>query len=327
MTTVGSGIGAKLQSGIESTYGTAATFDRSHEFISESFGCTRKSINSKALRAGAYTSLSARRVTTTRTVEGSVTMEVVTKGMGSIFRSMFGAAATPVQQGATTAYLQTHTLVDDPPTLTFQVLRPKVTGAEHYFTYEGCRCTGWEMDIKPDAALMLKVDYDGEDESDAVSAGAGAYPTGLAAFHYGQGTIKKGDSALANILSAKISAKYGFATDRYYLGGAGLKAKPVRNNFVEISGSLDVEWADETALYDVWVAGTSVDIDFEFVGAQIALPYNNYVKIALPTTFLDGDAPTVKGPDILTYSVPFTALYDGSTPAITLTYMSTDAAI
>ena len=52
----------------------------------------------------------------------------------------------------------------------------------------------------------------------------------------------------------------------------------------------------------------------------------SYLQISLPMVFLDTDTPTLEGPDVVSQSLNFTALFDGTSPAVTFGYMSSDTA-
>ena len=108
----GSGLWAQLGIAPEVTYGTFVAPTKFIEFTKESLVLKKTTAQSAGIAAGRLMALSSRRVVTQREVSGSVDLEVTNKAMGLILQSLMGTTVTPVQQGATAAYLQTHTLAD-----------------------------------------------------------------------------------------------------------------------------------------------------------------------------------------------------------------------
>jgi hypothetical protein len=94
----------------ETTYGTFVAPTKFIEFTKESLVLKKTTAQSAGIAAGRLLPLSSRRVLTRKEVSGSFDMEIANKGMGLILQALMGTTVTPVQQAATTAYLQTHTL-------------------------------------------------------------------------------------------------------------------------------------------------------------------------------------------------------------------------
>jgi hypothetical protein len=49
--------------------------------------------------------------------------------------------------------------------------------------------------------------------------------------------------------------------------------------------------------------------------------------VALPAVFFDDATPDLSGPDIVSSTMPFTAVYDGTHPYATVSLMSTDTTV
>ncbi|MCZ0996411.1 hypothetical protein O1L44_30155 [Streptomyces noursei] len=105
---IGSGLGAQLGMAPEVTYGTFVAPTKFVEFTKFGLQLKKTTAQSAGVAAGRLP-LSARRVVTQREAQGSVEMEFTNKAMGLWLNALMGGGGTPTQQGATAAYLQTHT--------------------------------------------------------------------------------------------------------------------------------------------------------------------------------------------------------------------------
>ena len=138
-----------------------------------------------------------------------------------------------------------------------------------------------------------------------------------------------GGASVAAVKKISIKSQTPAKTDRFYLGSAGQKAEQVTNGYRTVSGTLDCEFVSLTALYAAYAADTQ--LAFVFKATQPTLitststPFS--LQVDVPALFLEGDSPNVAGPDILTQSVPFTGLYDGTNSAIKITQVTADATL
>src|SRR5436190_14397793 len=101
-----SGLGAQLGLKTESSVGTFIAPTAFYPFTSEGIELDKTYVRSRGLRAGRMAQSSALHVGTTRTASGPITLEWLTKGMGSILNLLHVTCVTPTQQAATPAYLQ-----------------------------------------------------------------------------------------------------------------------------------------------------------------------------------------------------------------------------
>jgi hypothetical protein len=322
------GLTTRLATAVESTYGTPITVDRFLEFDSESLERKNEIIRSNALGSG---SLNLRRgsrsVVSARWGEGSIDMEVVTNGMGRLFRQFMGGTPTIAQQGGTAAWLQTHTLgsiLDKSLTIQKQ-LRDEADAVVGKFTFHGCKFPSAEFKIDKKGKLMLSLTVDAEDV-DTSTAAASPSMVATKVFHYRQGALTVGGVAAANVQTASVKVDRKMDTDRYHLGNAGVKAQPLINDFPEITGALSAEFA-ATTYYDLFAADTPAALVLSFVGDLIAGAYYETLTITIPEIRLTGETPKVGGPSLIIASHPFEAQWDGSSANMVLAYTSTDTAL
>ena len=142
-------------------------------------------------------------------------------------------------------------------------------------------------------------------------------------------TLTLGGASVAAVKKISIKSTTPAKADRFYLGSAGVKAEQVTNGYRMVAGTLDCEFVSLTALYAAYAADTQ--LAFVFKATQPTLisststPFS--LQVDIPAMFLEGDSPNVAGPDILTQSVPFVGLYDGTNSAIKITQVTADSTL
>lgn len=324
----GSGLNTQFGFVAETVYGTPVTVTRFQEILSESLERKNQTITSNGLRnATRNLRRGSRRVLTASDGSGDVNFEVATTGFGLLFNHMLGGTSSCVQQAATTAWLQTHSLGDlGGKSLTLQKGVAQTDGTVKPFTFHGSKVTGWEFSISVDQILQLSASFDAEDVDTTTALATASYAASNL-FHFKQGTLSVGGSAVAQVTDASVTGTNNLKTDRYYLGSAGLKKEPIDNDYPEIGGTLTAEFVDLTTFHDRFVADTAAALVLEFTGALIAATHYEKLTITIPQVRFEGETPKVGGPEVIVQNVPFVGLYDGSAAGITIAYMSTDVAI
>jgi hypothetical protein len=333
---IGSGLSGSAGFGTEATYGTYQAPDRFLECTKVALKKTKQTKQSTGLAAGRAVPLASRRVVTTKAAGGSIDLEVANKNMGRLFNNLFGGTVAPVQQGATTAYLQSHNLA---PTVDnagkFQSIQagvPDLTGVVRPYTFLGSKLTALEFSCGVDELLMCTATVDARDVDEGQTLVAPSYATGTRPFHFGQASVKVAATvgavaAIQGVRKLSVKIERPQDTGRYYFGNGGLKSEPVSNNFVVISGQIDHDYVDKTIFADRYASDGQFALVWEFLGANIASTYYETFRITLPALFLDNDPPDVEGPDIVKTSYKFTGLYDGTNNPLLLEYMSTDTTL
>lgn len=325
---IGSGLASQLGAKKETTYGTRVVPDKFFEYSKESVKLTRNRIYSKGLRAGRTFQRSSRVATPTRAADGSVEFEVVNKGMGFWFDLLTGDAVTPVQQAATTAYLSTFNIGNSDPSksATVQVGKPGAAGTVHPFDYLGAMVTEAKLSCEVDGFLEAEFGLDVRDRKTDQSLASASYPSSLESFHFAQCTPTVNGNPITDVFdSVDISIALARKTDRFHLGSAGLKTKPIQNDYgigsIEFGGDFkDLTFAN---LYD---ADTIFPIVVLFEGSTIEAAHKFYIRVTAAACQLEGEDPTVEGPDVLSQGLTAKILDDGTNPPVKVEIMSTDTA-
>jgi hypothetical protein len=126
-----------------------------------------------------------------------------------------------------------------------------------------------------------------------------------------------------------VSGTNPLATERYFLGSAGVKAEQVENDWRTIGGSMDAEFVTAAALYDTFAADTATTLKLSFVGPT-AISGANYptMEILIPSIRLDGSStPQIDGPDVVGMSVDFTGLDNGTDAAWQIRTVTADTSV
>ncbi|MFE2555968.1 phage tail tube protein [Streptomyces sp. NPDC059352] len=326
---IGSGLGAQIGIAAEGSYGTYQAPTVYPEFTKESLVLKKTTAQSSGIAAGRLMALSSRRVVTQREVAGSIEMEVASRGMGLLLQALMGTTVTPVQQGVTTAYLQTHTLADTAgKSLTIQKGVPLATGTVTDKTFLGCKVVSAEFSCEAGGMLTSTFEFDGKDCDETKTLAVASY-VAAAPFHFGQMGLKTGtyssETALNGVRKASVKIERAQATDRFYANQSALKAEPITNDLVKVTGSIEMDYV-ATTVDDLHTSDGPTSLVWEFIGPIIASTYAETFRIKLPAIKIDDAPPTVDGPAVVRTSYNFTALYDGTNP-VAIEYMSADSTL
>jgi hypothetical protein len=315
---------AALHIGRETTYGTPAPLTQSIESTADGHKRAPKVLESTGMRAGAQAAASDRARMVNMGAEGSIPVEFQNKGMGKLLRLMTGSSAI-AQEGATAAWLQTHSTTKDGPvgeSVTVQVIKPS-TGSTFPFTYHGGVCTGWELTQEVDDLLKLSLDMDYEDETTDVAAGTPTYAAGSSPFAW-EDCVVTVDGAPTDLRKLSLKGNMNVDTDRRYLRGTALKKAPLRKGLPVYDGELTSDFDDLTA-YDRFVAGVPVPLVATWTGSLIAAGFPFMLRASATVQFR-GDTPQASLTDLASQPMPFKVLWDRTNPAVKLEYRSTDLA-
>lgn len=326
---IGSGLGAQMGIAAETTYGTFVAPAKFIEFTKESLALKKTTAQSAGIAAGRLLPLSSRRVLTRKEVSGSFDMEISNKGMGLILQTLMGTTVTPVQQGATAAYLQTHTLASIAgKSLTIQKGVPLTTGTVTDKTFLGCKITSGEFSCGVGEMLTGTFEVDGKDCDEGQTLAVASY-SNMSPFHFGQMALKTGNFGTETALDGirKVSCKIERPQDveRFYANQASLKKEPIENDQVKITGTLESDYV-ATTLDDLHTSDGATSLVWEFIGPIIASTYAETFRITLPAVKLDEGPPVVDGFGVVKPTFNFTGLYDGTNQP-KIEYISTDVTL
>ena len=324
-----SGLSTQFGIKLESVYGTAVTPDRFTYINSESMKADIGKIESPFL--GGLTLRTSQVSTYTSGGMGDIEFPYFNKGMGTLLKAALGTAVV-AQVGATAEY--THTFTPDTTnglvgiSATLQVLKPNTKGSLiNPFTFEGAKCTSFEISVPDKGLLILKTSWVCEDVSVATALASASYATGLEMFNWANMTVTFGGSAVF-LRSFSVKGDWGFDTERRGLSQT-LRKEPIPNASpgLSITGTMAGEFEDLT-LYNAFAAGTQDELVFTAEGSEIGATGNPFAcVITCAAVEFSGDTPVVGGPGILEQPAPFRALDNGTDPIISVVNHTDETAL
>lgn len=327
---IGSGLAHSFGMAPEVTYGTYVAPTRWLEGLGK-LTKDQQFYQGGGMAAGRMVQPGSRRYVTTKGGSGTIEGAVYSKGMGLLLNGLLGGTVTPVQQGATAAYLQTHALADPfGKFYTMQAGVPDLTGTVRPYTLLGTQVTGAEFSCQMGGGLSASWSVVAKDMTEAQTLAAPSYPA-CNEFHWAQASLKLGtfgaEAAVDGVTQVSVSIQRPRHAGGPYMGNQGLRSQGVINDWAQISGTIQADYLDKTVFADRFASNTSTSMVLEFVGPIIASTFAETFRIKMPMVFFDGATPTVEGPDVVSGSFPFVAQFDLTNPAVSIEYMSTDTAL
>lgn len=239
--TTGSGLAAQVGYAAESTYGTAVTVTRFLPFRSESIADTYERAIADDIVAGAQTQRSDQVRAGNKSISGSLGYYLFNRGQAMLFTQALGANST-TGAGPYTHAATPGALAGD--SMTVQVGRPDVGGTVRAFTYSGVKVSRLGIAVTAGEYATLDVDVIAQDVTTATALATASYPASLSRYHADDLSVTIGGSAVCvRNLSLDITNAL---DDGRRCVGSNLIKEPTRNDHLEVSGSMEIEWTDLT---------------------------------------------------------------------------------
>ena len=323
----GSGLGSQLSFGKESAYGTAATLN--HFLPADKVSLKEvKGIVEGGGFQGQLGKLSTRRRQTTTHATGTIDTQITNRGLGLFLQNLMGTSVTPVQNGSTTAYTQTHTWADNyGKSLTIQNSVPTLGGTAVPYTFKGCKTVSLDLSVDTTSTtpFMGTWTYDAKEVVTNIVVPAASYTTSTYPFVGRDVAIvidTAGDTtpstSVDGVTKLSLKIERPQKTDRFYFGASGVTAEPVQNDWGKITGVLTVDFLAAATFADRFASQSGFSLGITATGSAIGVSgYNDTFQVILPYCVLDGDTPTVESQDVVSGDFPFTVYFDTS-PFITV---------
>lgn len=322
----------------ETTYGTAVTVDRWLGLLDESFDYKLEAKQGKALYVGASgVPVASRRFVPTKQGSGDLTVEAVSKGMGTLWRAALGSGTSTLVSGTT--YQQWFTLGDACIPLTIQKGLVDYSGTVNPYTFAGCVATGFEFSVPHTDVASLKVGFDVQAVSTATAYASPSYASDPTLYHWGMAaitvggtvtvptatTLATGGTAITNGKDFSVSVDHGVDASTFRMGGSGLKAKPVPGERA-ITGSLTVDYTDNV-LRDALLADTAVPITVTLTSTESLSSGYATLQIVIPEAHIDGDLPKANGGKAISTTYKWTGLYNETDAPLYVVLRTADSAL
>lgn len=329
MTVAASGLYSQFGVAKESTYGTIVAPNRFHHMTGFDLQPEYGRVQADAFRSGVLTAPGAQYVDTTFGATGQLSSEVMNVGWGVLFEAAFGTGAS-VQNASTIAYTQTFTLSNTVgKSLTLQGSRP-IVGSSIPVTVAGAKVTSLELACMTDGLLTGTVGFDGRAINNTTALATATYNANARPWSGNQMCVKTGafgsEADLPGVKGVRFSLARSLDTSRHYACASGLKAEPVENDYVAVSGSITRDWADKTSIEDLGLANTPTNLRWIFTGAQIAAGHNFSLVVSVPGVRFSPSAQGGEGRGTMSRDWDWEHKFDGTNP-VTLTVVTTDTAL
>lgn len=331
---LGGGLGGAVGIAAESTYGTFVAPTRWVEVHSAKLQQRKHVVQGEGLAYGRVIEPGARRVNVWNDAGGEIEFEVLNSGFALLLQHIMGSSATLSQISTTTAYQLSTTLgvPDNQNYLSMQALVPDTSGTIHPENFHGCKLQKAEFTAELGGLVTCALTVDAQQVEGTTVAGTPTYTTSAQPFSPLGMSFKVGpygsEATLDGVKKASLSIERTLKTDRIYLGQS-FKEEPVTNGWVKLTGSFDVDLTstNKAVIWDAFAADTSVSVILDFVGSSIGSSgHNNELKLNATDCFFDsGGTPELDGPDLVTATIPWSALIDAANdPALTAVLTTAD---
>lgn len=354
-----SGLGAQWCAVDETTYGVSPSLSAAVFVAADSDTLKLKKVTKQG--AGIFRNslapMASRRVVTEYSAGGGLPMECPERQLNPWLLRMFGSygqsAATLTEDMTTGAYKAVHSLGDlTGHSFALQAGRPAADNATVVpATYTGCKVSEWELACAMSDILKLTLTIEARNEltgswtdplnESVPSLQAYAAPASGAVFRWVGATVYYGGtpSTTSGVTSVSSPTEAGnikgplsikctrpMDTNRYAPDVAPFRNPPVQNALTKIDGSMTVEWLNSETYLAAYQEDTATSIEYRFVGESIGSGSDfATLSILASNVRLEGESVSVPGPEVLTQSVPWSVLNDGTNNILQATYWTTDS--
>ena len=304
----------------EVTYKTApGAVTRWAEFIAETIDWKKATKQGMGLRVGRRVGTSGRRVNPTADGQGTIELELLSKGQGLFWKWALGSNVSTLVSAAT--YQTVGTLADSLPSFVTQVglVEGVAAATVDATTFLGCVVDSFEIDMLNADIGHVKLNLDIGDYTSATGYAAPSYPTAPNQFHFGNWSVATGvltaptTTALAagatpitdQIRSATLTVNNNLSKSRLNGGGGGRKSKPLLG-IRDITLKIDVEYGS-TVFRDAVVNDTPMNLVFTYTGGALGVGTETF-QVVLPEVKFDSPLPQSNGSDLIVTSFSATVL-------------------
>jgi len=291
------GARSQLAAAFETTYGTApASGYFRMPFASASLGAEQPLLTSELLGYGRDPLAPIKDAVT---ADGDVVVPIDAEAFGFWLKAAFGA---PVTTGTTN---KTHTYKSGGWTLPSMAIEVAMPEIPRFAMYTGCVLDqiSWQMQRSGLLTATAKLIAQGENVATTTAAGTPTTWT-LQRFGHFNGSIKRGGTALGNIVTADI--QYANNLDRIETIRADGRIDGADPSNAALTGRIDVRFAD-TTLMDQALNGTAASLEFAYsISANVSLSITAH-EVYLPRPRIE-----VQGPQGIQASFDWQAAFNAT---------------
>jgi hypothetical protein len=307
----------------ETTYGTRVAPARFLPLTAEDNGFNYNRYFSPAIGLGPWQRPS---IVTTASGTGSISGDVPTTGFGYLLDGLHPNSVSPVQVGATAAYLQTHTL-DGAPSKSYsmQVQMPPVTSSTLLpHDLLGVMFGGITLSWAAAGVFSYNIPTVIRDLDLTQSLATYTPPSAYALLPFQGGSVTIGGSLEGNIVGdGSVTITWPLRDDAFALGTTGRMAKPVPTDKPTAELAFTADFVDNANINRT-INNTVADVVVKFQHPTAIAGTNfPYLEVTLQDCVFTTGRPTVSGTGPLSQSVSATAASATGDPPI-IKYQSVD---
>ena len=289
------GARSQLAAAFETTYGTAPTSGfMQMPFASASLGAEQPLLASELLGYGRDPLAPIKDAVT---ADGDISVPLDAEAFGFWLKAAFG---NPTTTGTTN---KTHTFKSGSwslPSMAIEVAMPEIP---RFAMYTGCMLDQLSIAMQRSGLLTADVKLVAQGETIATATAAGT-PTAYALQRFGHfnGAIKRGGTALGNIVSADLT--YANNVERIETIRNDGRIDGADPSIAALTGRIDVRFAD-TTLMDQALNGSSASLEFSWV-----ISANVSLTITAHAVYLPRPRVEIQGPQGIQASFDWQAAHD-----------------
>lgn len=278
---------------------------------------------SRGMRPGSVAVPGDRLIAIPRNGKIPIAVDLMAKSQGLLLGSAGSSIVPETPAGATLARRYTITPTTGGPTRSHTIHNeiPEIGGGVSSVDYLGAMCTDLGLSISPKGFWVLKNNFDYKTENLAAATVVPAYPTAPHVYLDTDAEISfDGDTICQRKYDVTIPTGLNTNLDRVCPEG---RRKPVTTGRVEPTGTASIDYAG-TGLWAKWRNGIPLSHEVVITGPEIEEGFNYYVKLTCPQVRLTGNPPGRAADDLTGHDLPFRVVWDGTNPAWTIEYQTTD---
>lgn len=282
------------------------TINKFIPFLSESLQLERNIITTDSIRGDTARSIFR---TGSERVGGDLNVEVQPVGMYTLFKHALGRVATAGPSGSGHYVHDIYPSGSLPEGLRLEIGRTGVAGGT--FEYRGCKVNQMVLNCSVGEPLTATFSFLGKDEiaKSANPTTASSIST-LNPLTFDEGAITI-DGNSQEVAGFSMTVNNNLTEDKGALGSV-YRVAITRTGFRDVTGSLNLEF-DNLDMYNKYTGGTETALKLLFTADDLAAGTQAHTfQVDCPRIVFTGTTPTVGGPELVYFDMPFIALKDTS---------------
>jgi hypothetical protein len=296
------GSATQLILGFEATFGTDATAGFVMPFNTSGLNQSRNIITPATITGNRNPSEPFQG---NKIVEGPIVVPLDSDAYWYWLKAMFGDPST----SGTGPYVHEFKVPTSQSPLTIE---HQFTDITQYAKYNGCKISGWSMELGGDGELVSTFEIIGQKETFSGSA-FDASPTSLTLRRLKnfQATLEEGGASFATATAVSFNVNMGLDRDQYSIAGGGEVGDLPEGN-IEITGNLTALFEDLTLLNK---AKNATESSLEII---VTIDANYKISILFPEIQYGENSPEINTPGGIVVDLPFNAYYTDASEATSL---------